>query len=154
VADGRGGRAACAAPDILAAQAVAGTLRPVVVIGLGTNGPVNDDELAAIQRAIGPNRTLVLVNVFADRDWTPGVNAALAGYAARHRLVGLADWHDAIAPHTDVLAEDNIHPGPTGGKIYADTISAALTGLATQHPLTGLDPYRVTPPPLVLLPSA
>jgi len=143
-----------AAPEILAAQASAGTLRPVVVVGLGTNGPITTDELLAIEAVIGPDRKLVLVTAFADRDWTAGVNTALTGFAARHRLVGVANWHDAIAPHTDVLAGDNIHPGPTGGRIYADCISAALDWLAPQHPLYGRDPYRLGQDPLVLRPVA
>ncbi|TFB98433.1 MULTISPECIES: acyltransferase family protein [unclassified Cryobacterium] len=141
-----------AAPDILAAQAAAGTLRPVVVVGLGTNGPITTDELLAIEAAIGPDRKLVLVTAFADRDWTAGVNEALVGFAAHHRLVGIAGWHDAIAPHTDVLAGDNIHPGPTGGRIYADCIASALDWLAPQHPLHGRDPYRLGQDPVVLRP--
>jgi len=118
-------------------------VRSVVVVGLGTNGPINEDELAAIQTVIGPNRQLIMVNAFADRDWTPGVNAALADFSARYSRVELANWHDAIAPHSDVLAEDNIHPGPTGGQIYADTISSAIQRLATHPPLGPLDVFRL-----------
>ncbi|HSP76280.1 MAG TPA: hypothetical protein VLO31_08715, partial [Cryobacterium sp.] len=61
----------------------------------------------------------------------------------RHRKVELADWNAAIAPHTDVLAADNIHPGPTGGRIYADCIRAALERLAAPPPAPGLEAYRV-----------
>ena len=131
------------APGILTALDQAGTLRSVVVVGLGTNGPINGDELAAIQAVIGSHRQLIMVNAFAERDWTPGVNAALADFSARYPLVELANWHDAIAPHSDVLAEDNIHPGPTGGQIYADTISSAIQLLATHPPRGPLDIYRL-----------
>ena len=132
-----------AAPDILKAQAEAGTLRPVVVVGLGTNGPIRSSQLAAIRAVIGPDRELILVNAFAERDWTAGVNDSLAQFSARHRKVELADWNAAIAPHTDVLAADNIHPGPTGGRIYADCIRAALERLAAPPPAPGLEAYRV-----------
>ncbi|TFC87956.1 acyltransferase family protein [Cryobacterium sp. TMT3-29-2] len=135
-----------AAPDILAAQAEASTLRPVVVVGLGTNGPIRASQLAAIRTVIGPDRELILVTAFAERDWTAGVNEDLARFSARHRQVELADWHAAIAPHTEVLAEDNIHPGPAGGRIYADAIRAALKRLAEPPPEPGLEVYRLPDP--------
>ena len=123
-----------AAPEILAAQRAAGTLRPVVLVGLGTNGPVEPADLAAIMRVIGPSRELIVVNAFADRDWTAGVNAQLAEFSARRSQVVLADWSGAIAPHVDVLADDGIHPGPTGGAIYADSVAVALDRLPGAAP--------------------
>jgi len=130
-----------AAPEILTAQRDAGTLRQVVVVGLGTNGPITPAELGAIMRAIGPTRALVLVNAFAERDWTPGVNAELADFSAHRPRVALADWSAAIAPHVDLLAGDGIHPGPTGGAIYADAVASALDSLtdAPQTPAPGPD---------------
>jgi len=122
------------AAGILADLAQAGTLRPIVVVGLGTNGPITAEELARITTVIGPDRKLILVNAFADRDWTAGVNASLADYSARNRQVELANWHDAIAAHTDLLAGDGIHPGSTGGQIYADSVTTALQRLAELPP--------------------
>lgn len=122
------------ASGILAELAHAGTLRPVVVVGLGTNGPITTGELNEIERVIGPDRKLILVNAYADRDWTDGVNSSLADYSARKRLVELANWHDAIAPHTDLLAGDGVHPGSTGGQIYADAVTTALQRLAELPP--------------------
>ncbi len=135
-----------AAPDILAALAEAGTLRPVVVVGLGTNGPIRSSQLAALSAVIGPDRELVLVNAFAERDWTASVNESLAQFSARHRKVELADWNAAITPHPEVLADDNIHPGPGGGRIYADSIRAALARLAEPPPKPGLEVYRLPDP--------
>ena len=139
-------RGMAAAPDILAALAQAGTLRPVVVVGLGTNGPIRSSQLTAILAVIGPDRELILVNSFAERHWTAEVNANLAEFSARYRQVELADWSAAIAPHTDVLADDNIHPGPSGGRIYADCIRAALERLAVPPPEPGLEVYRLPVP--------
>ena len=141
-------RGMAAAPDILAAQAEAGALRSVVVVGLGTNGPIRQSQLDAIRAVIGPDRELVLITAFAERDWTAGVNDTLISFAGRYRAVELADWHGAIAPHTDLLAGDNIHPGPTGGRIYAESVRAALDRLdRTPSASTGLDAYR-TPDPI------
>jgi hypothetical protein len=128
-------RAMYSADDILAALSAAGQLKPVVVIGLGTNGPITTDELTEILRILGPDRRLVLVNAYAERDWTAAVNAQLADFAAGNRRVELANWHDAIAGRLDLLAGDHVHPGPTGGQVYADEVHAALERLAAVPPL-------------------
>lgn len=123
------------ADDILLALQAAGQLQPVVVVGLGTNGPITDDELTVILRILGPDRKLVLVNAYAERDWTDGVNATLAEFAAGNRRVELANWHDTIAGRLDLLAGDHVHPGPIGGQLYADEVRAALDRLAAVPPL-------------------
>ena len=123
------------ADDILLALKAAGQLHPVVVIGLGTNGPITARELVAILRILGPDRQLVLVNAYAERDWTDGVNATLAEFAAGNRRVELANWHDTIAGRLDLLAGDQVHPGPSGGQLYADEVLAAVDRLAALPPL-------------------
>lgn len=123
------------ADDILLSLKAAGQLHPVVVVGLGTNGPIRVSELVAILRIIGPDRQLVLVNAYAERDWTDGVNATLAEFAAGNRRVELANWHDTIADRLDLLAGDQVHPGPQGGQLYADEVRAALERLAALPPL-------------------
>ncbi|WP_104193375.1 acyltransferase family protein [Cryobacterium sp. Y82] len=123
------------ADDILVALKAARQLQPIVVIGLGTNGPIKTDELTEILRILGPDRQLVLVNAYAERDWTAAVNATLADFAAGNRRVELANWHDTIAGRLDLLAGDHVHPGPTGGQLYADEVHAALKRLAAVPPL-------------------
>ena len=140
------------ADEILLTLQAAGQLQQVVVIGLGTNGPITAEELSAILRILGPERQLVLVNAYAERDWTDGVNATLAAFAASNRRVEIANWHDTIAGRLDLLAGDHVHPGPTGGQLYADEVRAALERLAAVPPLpdTGWllrDPDAPRPPP-------
>lgn len=113
--------------------AAAGRLRPYVVVALGTNGPVDAESLEHLADSVGPKRGLVLVNAYAPRDWIPGVNAELAAFAEDHRNVVVADWSGAIAPHEDLLAGDRIHPGAPGGRIFADTVAAAVDELAEQR---------------------
>lgn len=126
-------RSMWAGDDIVAGLAAQGALRDYVVVGLGTNGPVDAGALQTLYDALGPGRTLVLVNAFAPRDWIPGVNAELASFAASHPRVVIADWSAAIAPHPDMLAGDQIHPGPTGGDIYAQTVEDAVDGVESQR---------------------
>ncbi|WP_431801876.1 acyltransferase family protein [Microbacterium sp. bgisy203] len=126
-------RSMWAGDDIVADLAAGGALRDYVVVGLGTNGPVDPGALQQIRDAIGPDRTLVLVNAFAPRDWIAGVNTELAGFAASHPRTVVADWSSAIAPHADLLAGDQIHPGEAGGEVYAATIADAVDAVESQR---------------------
>jgi peptidoglycan/LPS O-acetylase OafA/YrhL len=118
-------RSMYAAPGILEQLAANGQLRHYVVLALGTNGPVERETLDRIAQIVGPDRELILVTAHAPRDWIPGVNQELVSFAARPH-VQLADWSAAIAAHEDLLAGDRIHPGADGGRVFADTIAAAV----------------------------
>ncbi len=130
------------APEVIQATVDAGLMRDVLVLGLGTNGPIEEESLDAVRAIVGPDVQIVLVNVQAPRDWTNGVNAELAAYAQRYRDVELANWQAAIAPSVGELAPDEIHPGgPITGGIYCDAIRDALQRLAELPPLRTDDDY-------------
>lgn len=109
-----------------------GELRPVLVVGLGTNGPVDQDDLDALLR-VADGRGIVLVNAFADRWWVPEVNQQLRAFADAHRGVTLADWAAAIPLVPGGLAGDDIHPNPSGGEAYAATVRVALDALLEKN---------------------
>lgn len=130
------------APEMIAAAAAAGGLREVVVLGLGTNGPVSRASLEDVLTEIGPQRRLVLVNVQAPRSWTDGVNNTLTSFAADHpSRVVVADWKAQIAGHLDLLAGDQIHPGHRGGLLYADALDQALHTLAERSTYRPANPW-------------
>jgi peptidoglycan/LPS O-acetylase OafA/YrhL len=116
------------APALLQQKAVAGTLRGTVIVGLGTNGYLGTGTLDGVLQAVA-GRRLVFVNIYADRPWLGEVNGDLAAFVAAHPRMALADWHDTIAAHADLLAPDGIHPGAQGGALYADCVGAALARL-------------------------
>ena len=126
-------RSTYAGPGILQSLAETGQLRRYIVIALGTNGPLSADAMEQMAQIAGPDRQIVLVDAFAPREWIPGVNADLAAFAATHPGVVVANWSDAIAAHTDLLAGDQIHPGETGGRIYADTVAAGIEAAERQR---------------------
>lgn len=113
--------------EVIAQLKAEGQLRPIVVVGLGTNDPITSDEISQLFAEIGPNRRLVLVNTFDDRPYEQEVNSTLAATAAAHPAsVVLADWYDTIDHRTDLLWPDGIHPQPLGGVVYAQMLQAAL----------------------------
>lgn len=110
-------------------------LRQVLVLALGTNGPIDRGVLDQIRTLIGPGRLMVVVNVQAPRYWTAGVNSTLSAFALDYRDVELANWHDAVQPSLNVLAGDQIHFGEAGAVIFSATIRDALQRLAELPPL-------------------
>ncbi len=121
-------RAMQPAYGLLGAKARGGRLRPIVVIGLGTNGPFPRGLLERIVRELGPYRQIYLVDVFLPtRPWEHTVNHVLDAVSAAHPNTHLVDWQDAIRPHQNLLWPDRIHPRPGAGtRLYARTLLRAL----------------------------
>ena len=136
------------APNLIRRMVENGTLRPTVVLGLGTNGPIDPEVLTEIRSIVGPHHEIVVVNVQAPRGWTPGVNSDLSTFSQQYRNVELANWHDAIAPYISTLAHDQVHPGPTGAGIYVSVVRDALQRLAELPPVLTAKEYGLAPHPL------
>jgi hypothetical protein len=101
-------------------------LRPILIIGLGTNGPITLDQINQLRAAIGPHRWLLLINTFVPRPWEDEVNSTIEQAVHRYPNVMLINWHKAIEHHTDLLWSDGIHPMPIGGIFYAKVVRAVV----------------------------
>lgn len=112
------------------------SLRPILVIGLGTNGPIKAEDLDYIDRLTKENR-IILVNAYADRWWIPEVNTTLHEFAESRRGVVVADWNLRVDAHRDLLAGDLIHPHAEGGALYASLIAEAIDALAESDEVIG-----------------
>jgi peptidoglycan/LPS O-acetylase OafA/YrhL len=133
------GRAMVAGLALIQTLAADGQLRHYVVVGLGTNGPVSAAQIRQLRRLIGPDRDLILVNTYGPMPWESSVNKVLDAAARHTARVSLADWHAAIAGHTSLLWPDHIHPQPSGAKVYARVVLAAIQAQLPQAaaPLCG-----------------
>jgi peptidoglycan/LPS O-acetylase OafA/YrhL len=135
-----------ALPGIVQALIASGQLRPILVVGLGTNGPIAETTLEQVRTMLGPNRQMVVVNVEEPRVWENEVNSTLSTFANDYENVELSDWYDAITPHISILARDHIHPGPAGGRIYTAALQAALSRLAALPPYPNVSDFFSTTP--------
>jgi hypothetical protein len=120
------GRSMVAGLAIIQSLAASHVLRHYVVVGLGTNGPVSAGQIRQLRHLIGPHRDLILVNTFGPMSWESEVNSVLAAAARDSTQISLANWHRAIAGHTGLLWPDGIHPQPSGAKVYARVVLAAV----------------------------
>ena len=128
------GRAMVNGLTVIQGLAARGELRRYVVVGLGTNGPVSAAQIRQLRRLIGPDRDLILVNTYGPMPWESSVNRVLDTAARDTAHVSLADWHAAIAGHTGLLWPDGIHPQPSGAKVYARVVLAAIVAQLPHAP--------------------
>ncbi|MDO5727536.1 MAG: acyltransferase family protein [Bowdeniella nasicola] len=118
---------------LVEADLAAGTVRRAVILAFGTNAGLNDEAmLRSILDQLGPTRQVVLVNIYGKSTWIDEVNATYARVASDYPNVIVANWHDAISAHRELLQADGVHPGIEGAHLYADTIKAAFTQLSEQ----------------------
>lgn len=136
------------APALIQALKDAGTLRPTVLLGLGTNGPIDLKVLKDLRAQLGNEHQIVVVNVYAPRWWTDGVNTSLSKFAQQYRDVELANWRDAISGQLGLLARDQIHPGDAGGRVYVGAVRDALQRLSELPPLLTPRDYGLAPLPI------
>jgi hypothetical protein len=111
---------------ILRRLAAAGRLRPVVVVGLGTNYIVTTKQLNELMKVLGPNRKLVLINTYVPDAWSRQVNATEAAFIRQHPNVTPADWYDTIRNRMNLLWPDHIHPEIPGTYVYARMVRRAV----------------------------
>jgi peptidoglycan/LPS O-acetylase OafA/YrhL len=130
--DAQIGRQMAAGLSVARYLASHGELRRVVVVGLGTNGPIAGEQLRELGRLAGRRRALVLVTTFVPRPWDAEVNDQLMRFARhRHRVV-LANWAGAIADRTGLLWDDGVHPRPAGGTLYARVVARSVAAACGQ----------------------
>ena len=111
---------------ILRRLADTGRLRPVVVIGLGTNYIVTTRQLNEVIKILGPDRKLVLINTYVPDAWSKQVNTTEAAFIQQHPSVTPADWYDTIKNRMNILWPDHIHPEIPGTYVYARMVRRAV----------------------------
>ena len=135
-------RAMIAGVGIIQQMARSGRLRRVVIVGLGTNGPIALSQIEQLRAAIGDHRWLLLVNTFVPRPWEQEVNDTIVAAARRYPNVLMINWHNAIEHHTNLLWGDGIHPQPIGGVLYAKVVRAVVARALRTPPPVPAPPAR------------
>ena len=105
------------------------TLGEVVVVHLGSNGPVKATDIDDLMREVPASAGVLLVNVRAHTPWEGSVNSVLADAAGRYPTVRLVDWYGLSGAHREWFQSDGTHfkttSGP-GANAYADLIVGSL----------------------------
>ncbi|MDQ0202857.1 acyltransferase family protein [Pectinatus haikarae] len=116
-----------------------GRLGNIIVIALGTNGPIAGQERYEAQTRellayLGSERQIFWVNVYCpDLKWQNVNNEYLAKIAAQHRNITIVDWYSLISKHPEWLVKDGIHPNDEGTVQYAKLLHDSMVqALAAQ----------------------
>ena len=119
---------------LAAVTARATDTRRAVVLAFGTNAGVTEQTVVESLDVLGPNRMVVLVNLYNPKSTSIGEsNATLARVASTRPNVIVADWNAAIRANLTLLQSDKVHPGLSGTHLFAKTIRAAMAELSTRH---------------------
>jgi hypothetical protein len=87
----------------------------VVVVGLGTNGPIATSDFDTMMSILKGASRVVFVTVHVDRTWQDANNGVLAAGVARYPAVAvLADWQALAAQNPGWFYSDGTHL-PIGG---------------------------------------
>jgi len=89
-------------------------LGSVVVIELGTNGPITAEDFDSMMSILHGASRVVFVTTHDNEPWQDQVNAVLAWGVATHRSTALADWATLARQFPGWFYADGVHL-PLGG---------------------------------------
>ena len=103
----------------------AGSLGAVVVIELGTNGPITSADFDQMMSILTGASRVVFVTVHVDQPWQDPVNQALTLGVDSYPGTVLADWAALAADHPEWFGTDGTHLpiGGTGAQALAALIA-------------------------------
>jgi hypothetical protein len=112
--------------DLLQSYRDAGKLGDVVVVQLGTNGPVPPEEFDRLMGALSRVQKVLVVNLKVPRWWEAEVNQVLADGVKRYKNAVLVDWHSLAEDRPELFWDDGYHLNPQGQAFYAQVIAQHL----------------------------
>lgn len=92
----------------------AGDLGAVVVVELGTNGPITSGDFTQMMAILAGASRVVLVTVHVDQPWQDEVNQVLETGAASYPRAVIADWNGLASQNPGWFYADGTHL-PIGG---------------------------------------
>jgi hypothetical protein len=121
-------KVATQAADVLTAitsQVSSGQLRDTVILHVGNNGIVTEEQLRGMLDGLSGAQKVVLVNVRVPRAWMKPNNALIADVAKDYPNVTVADWAKASKDHRDYMVKDGVHLTGKGAAEYTRVIAEA-----------------------------
>ena len=103
-------------------------LGPDVVIHMGTNGIVQEEDLKPILEELRDRRRVVVVNVRVPRVWMKPTNEMIESLVVQYPNVRLANWNAVSKGKKGYFAPDGVHLTKKGAKVFGTIVNEALRG--------------------------
>lgn len=101
-------------------------LGEMLVMALGTNGDIDEDNLEEVWKALDGRPMLLLTIVLPYAGQEKERNNALRHFAKTHDQVWLVEWNRYAKSHPEFFQEDAIHPSTEGCKAFCQLITAKV----------------------------
>lgn len=101
-------------------------LGEMLVMALGTNGDIDEDNLEEVWKALDGKPMLLLTIVLPYAGQEKERNDALRHFAKTHDKVWLVEWNRYAKSHPEFFQEDAIHPSTEGCKAFCQLITAKV----------------------------
>ena len=103
-------------------------LGPDVIIHMGTNGIVQEEDLKPILDELKDRNRVVVVNVRVPRVWMKPTNEMISALVAQYPNARLADWNSVSKGKKGYFAPDGVHLTKTGAKVFGNLVNDTLRG--------------------------
>lgn len=107
--------------------------RRAVVIHLGLNWGTQPGDVTAALDALGPDRMVVIINLYGTFARATADNAALRQAVAGRDNVIVADWEAVVRADPRAVQADRQHPSSRGAALYAVMVERAFADLSQRR---------------------
>lgn len=98
-----------------------------VIVGLGTNGDIKDEDIEQIMQITGSKRHVYWINVHVPTEpWQNSNNETLKKAQDKYKNLTVIDWNDYIEQHPTWVYGDATHPNQEGSVKYASFIAKQI----------------------------
>ncbi|RXI78211.1 acyltransferase family protein [Levilactobacillus suantsaii] len=128
VVNGEVGRQASAMPGVISSLSSRGQLAKNVLVNIGTNGNITQDQADQIVHGIGKDHQIFWVTAHVPtREWQHQVNAMIHKTAKKYPNVHVIDWYTTAKDHSSWFVKDNVHPNDYGNRYFTSLIAKTIT---------------------------
>ena len=121
------------AASVIEAGLADGSIRDNVVLHFGTNAGVDGKALRAALTALGPDRRVVVMDLYVRATFTESSNATLEKVVADFPNAVVGEWNATIGRQPEALQTDQVHPDLDGMHVYAEVVARAFDSLARRE---------------------